>query len=303
MFRGIFPPTVTFFKDDGGIDSDANRRHCDFLISQGVHGLYVLGTTGEFMHMNLKEREQHATEIVQHVNRRVPVIIGTGTASTRETIRLSRHAQGIGADAVAVITPYFWTLTDRELIAHLSAVANAVDVPIIVYNFPAYTGHNVSNEALAALVREHPNIAGIKDSVDSLELLRQRVDIVKAINPEFSVLAGMDGYLLSVLMLGGDGSVPATANIAPRRHVDTFNAFEAGDYARAIDLLQGVLDCMDLFAIPGSFHSVVKEAMAVAGVATPSSARQPALPLTAESRARLRDVLARAHLLPVTGEA
>lgn len=299
-FRGIYPPTVTFFRDDGSLDSDANQRHCDFLIDSGVHGLFVLGTTGEFMHMNLKEREQHAAETVQHVNGRIPVIIGTGTCSTRETIRLSRHAQGVGADAIAVVTPYFWTLSEREVIGHLSSVANAVDIPILIYNFPEYTNFNVSSEMLASLVREHSNIAGVKDSIDNLEQLRQRVEIVKEVDPEFSVLTGSDGHILNVLQLDGDGCVPATANIAPRRHVDIFNAFEAGEYARALHLLPHVLDCLDLFRIQGSFHSVVKEALAIAGIAAPSAARQPALPLSADSRARLREVMAKAKLLPAS---
>lgn len=303
MFRGIIPPTVTFFKDDGSLDSDVNRTHVDFLIDRGVHGLYVLGTTGEFIHMNLKEREQHATEVVQHVNGRVPVIIGTGTTSTRETIRLSRHAQGIGADAVAIITPYFWTLSEREIVAHLSAVANAVDIPVIVYNYPAYSNVNISSETLAAVVREHRNVAGVKDSLDSLEHLHRRVQVMKAINPDFAVLSGNDSYLLAVLELGGDGTVPATANIAPAQHVDAFRAYSSGDYARAVELLQGILQISEIYRVPGSFHTVVKEAIAVAGVAPHSSARQPALPLTAESRARLREVISRAGLIPSEAES
>jgi 4-hydroxy-tetrahydrodipicolinate synthase len=300
MFRGIFPPTVTLFREDGSLDSEANRQHVDFLIDQGVQGLYVLGTTGEFMHMNLREREQHATEIVQHSNKRVPVIIGTGTTSTRETIRLSRHAEGIGADAVAIITPYFWTLSEREVVGHLSAVANAVDVPIVVYNFPAYCGVNISSETLAALVREHRNIIGVKDSLDSLELLNERVQLVKSVNEEFSVLAGHDGHLLNVLQLGGDGTVPASANFAPKPHVELFQAHEHGDLQLAEALLHKLLACLDVFRVPGSFHSAVKEAMGMLGLTQSTTARQPALPLSADSRARLRDVLERAGLLPAS---
>jgi len=300
MFRGIFPPTVTLFKDDGSLDTEANNRHHDFLIDAGVAGLFIMATTGEFMHMNLKDREQHAAETVQHVAGRVPVVIGAGTTSTRETIRLSRHAQGVGADAVAIITPYFWTLSERELIGHLSAVANAVDIPILVYNFPEYSNYNISSETLTALVREHRNIAGVIDSIDSLEHLRQRVQVVKAVNHEFRILAGSDGHLLNILALGGDGTVPPTANIAPERHVQVFEAYERRDYQRALELMPGILSCLDMFRITGSFHSVVKEAMAMAGVANPSTPRQPALPLTADSRARLREILARANLLPTT---
>jgi 4-hydroxy-tetrahydrodipicolinate synthase len=303
MFRGILPPAVTLFKEDGSLDTEANRRHHDFLIERGVHGIFVMSTTGEFMHMNLKEREQHATDTVQHVNHRVPVIVGTGTTSTRETIRLSRHAQGIGADAVAIITPYFWTLSEREVIAHLSAVANAVDVPIFVYNFPAYSGHNISGETLTAVVREHRNVVGVIDAIDNLEHLRQRTQSVKAVNPDFCVFSGSDGHLLNILQLGGDGTVPATANIAPHRHVRVFEAFDAGDFAQAFSLWPRILEYLDIFRITGSFHSVVKEAMALAGITTTATPRQPALPLTAENRARLREIMARADLLPTQANA
>jgi 4-hydroxy-tetrahydrodipicolinate synthase len=302
MFRGIFPPSVTIFKDDGALDVQANRQHADFLIDQGVHGLYLLGTTGEFMHMNLKEREQHAADICEHVDGRVPVIVGTGTTSTRETVRLSRHAQGIGASAVSVVTPYFWTLSEREIVAHYSAVANAIDIPIIVYNVPAHTGVSISSETLGALAREHRNIAGVKDSLDSLEHLRQRVQVMKAIHPDFSILAGSDGQLLNVLELGGDGTVPATANFAPRLHVDIFDAWVAGDYGRALQLLPHLMACLDVFRVSGSALSVIKEAMTACGVGAAGTARQPALPLTAESRARLRDALRRAGMLPATVE-
>jgi 2-dehydro-3-deoxy-D-pentonate aldolase len=303
MFRGVFPPVVTIFKDDGALDVQANRVHVDFLIDNGVHGLYVLGTSGEFMHMNLKERELHATDVCEHVNGRVPVIIGTGTASTRETVRLSRHAQGIGASAVSVVTPYFWRLSEREIIAHYSAVANAIDIPIIVYNFPETTGINISSDTLGALAREHRNIAGVKDSLDSLEHLRQRVQVMKSINPNFSILTGSDGLLMSLLSLGGDGSVPATANFAPRRHVALYDAWANGDVQGALRLLPDLLSCLDVFRVPGSFLTVIKEAMAMTGVGVPGVARQPALPLTAESRARLRDALSHAGLLPGAEQA
>jgi 4-hydroxy-tetrahydrodipicolinate synthase len=273
------------------------------LIDAGVSGLFIMATTGEFMHMNLKDREQHAAETVQHVAGRVPVIVGTGTTSTRETIRLSRHAQGVGADAVAIITPYFWTLSEREVIGHLSAVANAVDIPILVYNFPEYSNYNISSETLVALVREHRNIAGVIDSIDRMEHLRQRVQVVKAVNEDFRILAGSDGHIINILALGGDGTVPPTANIAPERHVQIFNAYERGDYQQALEQLPGILSCLDMFRITGSFHSVVKEAMVMVGIATSSTPRQPALPLTADSRARLREILARANLLPTTTES
>jgi dihydrodipicolinate synthase/N-acetylneuraminate lyase len=296
MFRGVFPPTVTLFRQDGSLDTEGNARLCDTLIESGVHGLFILGTTGEFMHLAAREREQHATETVQHVNGRVPVIVGTGTTSTAETVRLSRHAEGVGADAVAVITPYFWTLSEKEIIAHVSAVANAVDIAVVVYNFPAYSGVNITSETLAALVKEHSNIAGVKDSLDDLEHLRRRVAVVKSLKSDFSVLTGADGLLLAALEIGCDGAVPATANIAPRRHVAVWEAHNAGEHARAIADMLTVNRLLDLYRITGSFHSVVKEAMGQLGLTDNPTARQPALPLSAESRAKVRETLERAGL-------
>lgn len=303
MFRGIIPPTVTVFQKDGSLDSEGNARLHDLLIDAGVHGLFILGTTGEFMHLAAREREQHTAETVQHVNGRVPVIVGAGTTSTSETVRLSRHAQGAGADAVAIITPYFWTLSEREIVAHLSAVANAVDIPVIVYNFPAYSGVNIASETLASLVKEHSNIAGVKDSLDDLEHLRRRVATVKALKPDFSVFAGADGLLLAALEIGCDGAIPATANVAARRHVAVYNAHVAGDHTQAIAAMLLVNSCLDLYRVPGSFHSVFKDALGQLGVIEHTAARQPALPLSADSRARVRQTLERAGLLAAEPDA
>jgi 2-dehydro-3-deoxy-D-pentonate aldolase len=303
VLRGIIAPSVTIFRNDGSLDAEANRIHTDFLISHGVHAMHVLGTTGEFMHMNLKEREQHATEMCQHIDGRVPVIVGTGTSSTRETMRLSRHAQGVGADAVSVITPYFWGLSEREIIGHYSAVANAIDIPIIVNNYPAATGINVSTETLAALAREHRNITAVVDSIDSIEHFRQRVTVMKSVNPEFIVLAGYDLHLLSILEIGGDGTVPATANVAPALHVEMYDAWVRHDFETVHSLLPRLMAIVAMHQVPGSFLSVIKEAITMCGVGKAGSPRQPALPLSTESRARLRDVLDRANLLSTTSDA
>lgn len=300
MYRGVITPAVTLFKDDGAVDLERNRRFQDFLIEHGVDGLFVLGTTGEFMHMNLREREQFAQATVEHVAGRLPVIVGAGSTSTAETIRLSRHAQAVGADAVAIITPYFWALSEREVVGHLSAVAIAIDIPLFVYNYPAYSGHNISDETLVALLREHPNIVGVIDAIDSLEHLRRRVHAVKSVSPDFRVLAGSDPHLLTILQIGGDGTVPATSNFAPDRHTAVFRAYSRGEYEQAIHLLPDLFACTNVYRVQGSFHSVTKEAMTMVGVCQANAPRPPALPLAAEARARLRETLQRANLIPGT---
>lgn len=302
MHEGVIAPAVTLLQRDEAIDADANRAHADFLIESGVDGLYILGMTGEFMHFNLRERESHAAAMVEHVNKRIPVIVGAATTATRDAVRLCRHAQGIGADAVTVTTPYFWTLSDREVIGHFATIATAVDIPVFIYNVPRYSGINISNEILITLVREHPNIVGIFDSVDSMDHLRTRIDAVRSANPDFRVFTGNDGQLMTTLQLGGNGTVPATANIAPNAHVELVKAYRAGDYGVAIEHFQTLARSLDIFMVSGSFHSVIKEAMVVLGLAQSGTVRSPALPLTPESRTRLREALDKADLVAMASQ-
>ncbi len=302
MYQGVIAPAVTLLHRDGTIDTDANCNHADFLIESGVSGIYLLGMTGEFMHFNLQEREAHVARLVQHVNHRIPLIVGAATTATRDAVRLCHHAQGVGADAVTVTTPYFWTLSDREVIGHFATIATSVDIPVFIYNVPRYSGINISNEIMMTLMREHPNIVGIFDSVDSLEHLRTRIDALRALNPDFCIFTGSDGQLLTTLQLGGNGSVPATANIAPQFHVNIVRDYQAGEFGKAIDEFRVLCKSLDIFKVPGSFHSVIKEAMVILGIAQDSTVRSPALPLTPESRARLRDVLIKAGLLTPEGQ-
>lgn len=297
MFNGIIAPAVTLLQRDGSIDIEQNKRHIDHLIDAQVNGIYIFGITGEFMHFNLREREGFASAIVEHVDNRLPVIIGAASTATDDAVRLSRHAQGIGASAVTVTTPYFWTLSEREVIGHFSSVAAAVDIPIIVYNVPSYSGFNVSNTTLASLAAEHENIVGVIDAIDSAEHARSRIDTLRDVNPEFTVLAGTDAQALNVLELGGNGSVAATANIVPDLHVRIVRAFEAGDYSSAVQSYRKLGQILRVYSVEGSFHSVVKEAMVLLGLASTATVRSPALPLTPESRSSLRSTLERAGLL------
>lgn len=302
MFNGVIVPAVTLLQRDGSIDLQQNRTHIDYLIDSLVQGIYLFGITGEFMHFNLREREGFAASIVEHVDGRVPVIVGAASTATDDAVRLSRHAQGIGASAVTVTTPYFWTLSEREVMGHFSTVASSVDIPIIVYNVPTYSGFNVSNSALVALVREHENIVGVIDTVDSTEHLRSRIDELRGINPTFTILTGTDVQSLSLLELGGNGSIASTANIVPHVHVQMVDAFNAGDYRVAVDRYQKLGQVLRLYGVEGSFHSVIKEALVILGRATTATVRSPALPLTPENRAVLRDILRRAELIETNGE-
>lgn len=297
MFDGVIAPAVTLLQRDGSIDAEQNRRHIDFLISSEVSGVYVFGTSGEFMHFNLRERESHAAQVVEHVAGRKPVIVGAASTATDDAVRLSRHAQGIGAAAVAVATPYFWTLSEREVMGHFSSVASAVDIPILVYNVPSFSGFDISSPTLIALMKENPNIAGVIDAVDSADHARSRILALRDVNPEFQVLSASDAQVMNLLELGGNGVLPATANIVPELYVRIVRAYENDDFRGAIEAYRKLARVLSMYQVEGSFHSVVKEAMVLLGLASSSTVRSPALPLTTESRTHLRTILRRSGLL------
>ena len=297
MFNGVLAPAVTLLQRDGSIDTEQNKRHIDYLISSEVNGIYVFGTSGEFMHFNLREREAHAAQVVDHVNGRRPVIVGAASTATDDAVRLSRHAQGIGAAAVAVATPYFWTLSEREVIGHFSSVASAVDIPILVYNVPLYAGFNISNDTLIALMRENPNIAGVVDAVDSANHTRSRIQTLRDVDPNFQILTASDAQVMNLLELGGNGVLPSTANVVPELFVRIIRAYEDDDFRGAIVAYRKLGQVLGMYDVEGSFHSVIKEAMVLVGMASSATVRSPALPLTPESRSQLRAILTSAGLL------
>jgi 2-dehydro-3-deoxy-D-pentonate aldolase len=287
-FGGIIPPTVTLFNDDLSIDWAGTLRHLDGQIAAGVHGLFVLGTTGEFTQLSATERKEYAQKVVEHVKGRVPVIVGTGSVNTRETIDLTRHAKGIGADAAAVVTPFYQTRGDEELLAHFGAVANAVDLPILVYNIPVFTGTAVSTPVLAQLAEENDNIVGVKDSVDSAGLIRNRVQTLKRLRPDFSILTGTSEQLLNTLMLGGDGAVIGEANFAPGPGVGCVEAFRKGDYEGMRRAFLDLMRVATVTQVHGTFQAAIKEAMRALGLIEKATVRMPGTPLTNDARAQIR---------------
>lgn len=275
-FKGIIPPMVTIFNDDGSFDWEGNKAVIDYLIKGGVHGIFVLGSSGEFAHMSTAERKEFAEFAVDYVKGRVPVLVGTGHSNTREVVELSRHAQDIGADGVIIVTPYYWGLSGENLFNHYKAVARAIDLPIILYHFPNLTGQQLTASLVAQMVKEFPNIVGIKDTIDSIAHIRDLVLTVKEVNPDFSVLAGFDHHLLSTLAMGGDGAIPGTANFAPEISIGVYEKFVAGEYAEAIKLNETLMRLSCIYGLDLPAIGVVKEGFKLRGLSVNTYVRQPA---------------------------
>jgi len=296
-FAGIIPPMVTLFDERGRVDDEANARHVEFLLRGGVHAVFALGSTGEVMHLTPDERRRLAALVVRQVNGRVPVLIGCASTSTDEAVGLARHAQEIGADGVVVLPPYYWTPSDRAIETHIGAVAAAVELPVVIYNFPAVVGRTIPPALVRKLVESSPTVLGIKETVDSIGHIHEVLALVKPLRPEFSVLCGYEFHLLNTLQSGGDGAIPALANFAPHLPVKLYEQFRRGQVAEAAELLRRRLNLAALYHLDAPFFVVVKEAMVMLGLIPHATVRRPAAPLTPEARDRLREMLSSAGVL------
>ncbi|WP_137132803.1 4-hydroxy-tetrahydrodipicolinate synthase [Rhizobium sp. FY34] len=232
MFKGSMPALVTPFTDAGAVDEAAFAAHVEWQITEGSTGLVPVGTTGESPTLSHDEHKRVIEICIEVAAKRVPVIAGAGSNNTREAIELAQHAQEQGADGLLVVTPYYNKPTQKGLFAHYSAIAQAVHLPIIIYNIPPRSVIDMSPETMGALVKAHKNIVGVKDATGKLERVsEQRITCGK----DFIQLSGEDGTALGFNAHGGVGCISVTANVAPRLCAEFQQATLAGDYAKALE--------------------------------------------------------------------
>ena len=287
QLKGIIPPIVTPMTAEQEIDLNGLLKHIDLMLAKGVHGIFVLGTTGEFYALDDREKQAITAAAVAHCKGRSPVYVGTGAETTREVIRITRMAEIEGAAGVSVITPYFIKPNQAELADHFRRVAESTKLPVVLYNNPATCGGVSIEPETCAKLAEVPNIIGIKDSSGDLQ---NTIEIIRSTPRDtFAVLNGRDTLILAALQFGAQGAIPASCNIAPDLCVGIYETFVKGDIAAAQGLqsrLHGIRMAMSL----GTGNSAVKEAMALLGrPAGPS--RSPIAPFTDERKAKLKAIL------------
>ncbi|MGC4410437.1 4-hydroxy-tetrahydrodipicolinate synthase [Rhizobium rosettiformans] len=232
MYQGSIPALVTPFTDQGAVDEQAFAAHVEWQISEGSSGLVPVGTTGESPTLSHAEHKRVVELCVEVANKRVPVIAGAGSNNTLEAIELAEHAQAVGADALLVVTPYYNKPTQKGLIAHYAAIADAVSLPIIIYNIPGRSVIDMSPETMGALAKAHKNIVGVKDATGKIERVsEQRITC----GADFVQLSGEDATALGFNAHGGTGCISVTANVAPRLCAEFQAATLAGDYAKALE--------------------------------------------------------------------
>ena len=297
-FHGVIPPLSTLFHPDGSFDSASQAKLIDNMIAAGVHGLFVLGSNGEAAHMTHEMRLEVAEFCVAHIAGRVPVLLGISVPSTAESIDFAKHAQAQGADGMVAINPYYSKLSDENIFRYFRDIASAVPLPMMVYNFPAITGQDISPELVLRLARACPTIIGLKDTVDTLSHIRRCIQTVKPEFPDFLVFSGYEEYLLGTLLAGGDGCVPASGNFAPSLTVAMYEAFRAGDHAAAFEVFQRLIHVLPVYGLENPFYGIIKQGMKMVGFADATTVLPPCQDPSPESIVALRKALVVAGLLP-----
>lgn len=291
MFRGSLVALITPMQADGALDLKAFADFVAWQVEEGTQGLIPVGTTGESPTLSHEEHHQVVEACIAAAKGRVPVIAGTGSNSTAEAVDLTRHARQAGADAALVVTPYYNKPTQEGLYRHFMAIADAVDLPILIYNIPGRSVIDMTVETMARLAK-HPNIVGVKDATANLTRpLHTRL----ACGPQFCQLSGEDHTAISYLAAGGHGCISVTANIAPRLCRQMHDAWAAGRVQEAIaiqDRLVPVHDAMFCETSPGP----VKHAASLLGKAR-DLCRLPMAPVAEGTKVRVREAMVGAGLL------
>jgi 4-hydroxy-tetrahydrodipicolinate synthase len=268
--QGIIVPIITPMLDDESFNEAQFRIEINRLIEGGVTGIFVLGTNGEVYALTEEEKLRVIKAGVDEVKGRVPVYAGTGCIGTKETIALSQKARDLGVDALSVVSPYFVGASQDDLYRHFSAIAKAVDLPILLYNMPARTGNNIHYGTVKKLA-EHANIIGVKDSSGNFD---NTLRYIENTDSRLTVLAGNDSLILWTLQAGGSGAISGWCNAFPKLICSIYTLWQEGRFDEANEAQKAIRPFRDVMAL-GNPNSVVKRALSLLGHKV-GPAREPA---------------------------
>jgi len=287
VLNGIFVPHITPFAREGELDLKSLRACVRFWLEGGVSGLVSCGSNGEAPYLSRQERTKVIETVVDEVNGKTLVIAGTGSMSTRETITFTKDAKDLGVDAALIVTPFYFKPTNKEMLEHYRTISETVDLPIVVYNVPKFTGFSLETSFVHQLVSENKNIIGLKDSSGSIGAI---TEIIRLVGDKISVLAGTADVALPTLMFGGKGGVIAVANVFPKLCNQLYETFRNGKYEEAKTLQKRISFANEVLVKRYNQLSAIKEALRLQGL--PSGyPRRPALLLDSEEKKVVQNLL------------
>lgn len=284
-FNQVLTAMVTPFNDQDEINYDETKRLIDYLIDNGTEGIVAVGTTGESPTLSHDEKLSFLRFVVNHVNKRVPVIAGTGSNNTKQSIALSKEAEEIGVDGIMLVTPYYNKPSQEGMYQHFKTIAEAITLPVMLYNIPGRTVVRLELDTVLRLA-EVKNIVAIKEATGDLDLISQ---IIKETPDDFIVYSGDDNLLLPILALGGSGIVSVASHIVGNEMLAMVKSFNAGDVVNATKIQQDIAPVIKaLFSAPNP--SAVKYALNKKGLNV-GHVRLPLIALTGAEKAHVDDVV------------
>ncbi len=293
-FRGTGVALVTPFKSDGSVDELRLRELVEYQVSNGTEAILPAGTTGESATLSHAEHHQVMEIVLDQVKHRVPVIVGAGSNSTREAISLTVHAKAIGADGVLSVAPYYNKPTQEGFYRHYASIAEAADIPIVVYNVPGRTGSNIAAETTVKMAEEIENVVAVKEASGNVQ---QMMDILRQRPDDFAVYSGDDQLAFALVALGGDGVISVIANEIPKMFGDMVRYCLAGDLENARAIHFKLLPLMNANFIESN-PIPVKAALSMMGMME-EVYRLPLVPPSESTRKKLKMILSELELIKV----
>jgi len=287
VLNGIFVPHVTPFTREGELDLKALRACARFWLESVVSGLVPCGSNGEAPYLSRQERIKVIETVVDEVNGKIPVVAGTGSMSTKETTTFTKDAKDLGADAALIVTPFYFKPTNREMQEHYRTISEAVDLPIVVYNVPKFTGFSLETAFIHQLVSENEKIIGLKDSSGNIGAI---TEIIRLVGDKISVLAGTADVALPTFLLEGKGAIIAVANVFPKLCSQLYETFKNGKYEEAKTLQKRISFANEVLVKRYNQLSAIKEALRLQGLPG-GYPRKPALPLDGEEKKAVQNLL------------
>jgi len=285
--KGIFPPHITPFTKHGDVDKDALAGLVRYWISQGSLSLVTCGSNGEAPYLSREERRLVIKTVLDSAESDVSIIVGAGVPSTSETVMLCRDVKDLGADAVLVVSPYYFRPSGEELYFHYKTVAEAVDIPLIIYNVPKFTGYNLEPSLITRLAEEFSQIIGVKDSSGSIG---QISNLVMNMSRDKAVMAGTADLIYSSLCIGCKGAIVAVANIIPKMCSQLYTHFVKGEFEEAKQIQFNILRLEQVVIKKYNQISAIKAAMNLLGLDA-GYPRAPSLPLSSEAVREIQSIL------------
>ncbi|AAU36674.1 dihydrodipicolinate synthase family protein [[Mannheimia] succiniciproducens] len=271
MFKpqGIIAPVLTALDDNEKFNPEVYKNYINYLIKAGIHGIFPLGTNGEFYGFNEAEKLEIIKTAIEAADGCVPVYAGTGCVTTKETVEFSKKVVDLGVDVLSIVSPYYIAVTQDDLYRHYATIAENVTAPILMYNIPARTGNNIDYKTIKKLA-QYENIIGVKDSSGNFD---NTLKYIENTDSRLSIMAGSDSLILWTLLAGGTGAISGCSNVFPELMVSIYEYWKQGDFEKANEAQKKIRDFRNVMQM-GNPNSVVKRAAQLRGLGT-GPAKEP----------------------------